>query len=536
MLPAFGWLPALGGDRLGLAPWRHLFADSGIWSALRLTVTTGVASTALSLAVAVLFVAGASGRRWFMRVLAVLAPVLSIPHAALAIGFAFLIAPSGWIARLTSPWLTGWQRPPDIATVNDAWGVALAAGLLLKEVPFLVMMIVAAMAQLRCAALLRATSALGYGPLQGWLKVVLPLVYPLVRLPLYAVLAFSMSTVDVAIILGPNTPPPLAPLLARWFSDRDIALYFPAAAGALLQLALVVAALAIWMAGERLVALLGRRWVAAGGRGGSGNALLASGAALGLGMLVVSAASLACLLVWSLARSWRFPDAVPERWTLDNWLGQLAPMSAALGHTIVIASASTAIAALLVIGCLENESRRRLRPGSGALWLIYLPLLVPQIAFLFGVQIVLMRLGMDGTLAAVTLVHLLFVVPYLFIALSDPWRRLDPRFAQLAAGLGASPARVLFQVKLPLLLRPLLAALAIAFAVSVGLYLPTLFAGAGRIATLTTEAVTLSAGGDRRVLAVFAFAQAVLPLIAYVLALAVPAILHRNRRGMRPAS
>jgi putative thiamine transport system permease protein len=212
MLPAFGWLPAIGGDRLGIAPWRHLFADAGIWSALRLTVTTGVASTALSLAIAVLFVAGASDRRWFMRVLAVLAPVLSIPHAALAIGFAFLVAPSGWLARLTSPWLTGWERPPDIATVNDEWGVALAAGLLLKEVPFLVMMIVAAMAQLRCAALLRATAALGYGPLQAWLKVVLPLVYPLVRLPLYAVLAFSMSTVDVAIILGPNTPPPLAPL------------------------------------------------------------------------------------------------------------------------------------------------------------------------------------------------------------------------------------------------------------------------------------------------------------------------------------
>jgi putative thiamine transport system permease protein len=303
-----------------------------------------------------------------------------------------------------------------------------------------------------------------------------------------------------------------------------------------LQLALVMAALAIWMAGERIVAVLGRRWIAAGGRGGPGNALLASGAAVGLGMLVVSAASLACLLVWSLARSWRFPDAVPERWTLGNWIGQLAPMSAALGHTIVIASASTAIAALLVIACLENESRRRLRPGGGALWLVYLPLLVPQIAFLFGVQIVLVRLGMDGTLAAVTFVHLLFVVPYLFIALSDPWRRLDPRFAQLAAGLGASPARVLLQVKIPLLLRPLLASLAIAFAVSVGLYLPTLFAGAGRIATLTTEAVTLSAGGDRRVLAVFAFAQAVLPLIAYVVALAVPAVLHRHRRGMRPAS
>jgi len=204
-------LPALGGERFGLDPWRRLLADPATWGALRLTVATGVLTTALSLAIAVLFVAGASNRRWFLRALAVLAPVLSIPHAALAIGFAFLIAPSGWLARLTSPWLTGWRRPPDIATVNDDWGLALAAGLLLKEVPFLVMMIVAALAQLRGASLLRASAALGYGPLQAWLKVLLPLAYPLIRLPVYAVLAFSFSTVDVAIILGPGTPPPLAP-------------------------------------------------------------------------------------------------------------------------------------------------------------------------------------------------------------------------------------------------------------------------------------------------------------------------------------
>ena len=39
---------------------------------------------------------------------------------------------------------------------------------------------------------------------------------------------------------------------------------------------------------------------------------------------------------------------------------------------------------------------------------------------------------------------------------------------------------------------------AVGFAVSAGLYLPTLFAGGGRFVTLTTEAVTLASGGDRR--------------------------------------
>ena len=52
----------------------------------------------------------------------------------LAIGLAFLAAPSGWLARLTSPWLTGWRYPPDIATVGDPWGLALIAGFVLLAV------------------------------------------------------------------------------------------------------------------------------------------------------------------------------------------------------------------------------------------------------------------------------------------------------------------------------------------------------------------------------------------------------------------
>jgi putative thiamine transport system permease protein len=92
---------------------------------------------------------------------------------------------------------------------------------------------------------------------------------------------------------------------------------------------------------------------------------------------------------------------------------------------------------------------------------------------------------------------------------------------------------VFWRVKLPMLLRPVLFALSVGFAVSVGEYLPTVFAGGGRFATLTTEAVSLAAGGDRRVIGVYAFLQALLPWIGFTLAIAVPAWLYRHRRGMK---
>ncbi len=157
---------------------------------------------------------------------------------------------------------------------------------------------------------------------------------------------------------------------------------------------------------------------------------------------------------------------------------------------------------------------------------------MPQVAFLYGLNVAFLRAGISGTLAAVVWAHTLFVFPYVMIALSDPWRSLDRRMPATAAALGAGPTRRLVRVKLPVLLRPILTAAAIGFAVSVAQYLPTLFIGAGRVATLTTEAVALSSGADRRIAGLYGLLQAVLPWAVYSLALLVPLWVWRNRRGL----
>ncbi len=92
--------------------------------------------------------------------------------------------------------------------------------------------------------------------------------------------------------------------------------------------------------------------------------------------------------------------------------------------------------------------------------------------------------------------------------------------------------RIIIRVNLPLLLRPIFISAAVGFAVSVGLYLPTLVAGAGRFDTLTTETVSLAATGNRRDMGKYALLQMLLPFFAFVLATAIPSWLHRNRRGL----
>jgi putative thiamine transport system permease protein len=84
-----------------------------------------------------------------------------------------------------------------------------------------------------------------------------------------------------------------------------------------------------------------------------------------------------------------------------------------------------------------------------------------------------------------------------------------------------------------MLLRPILVAAAVGFAVSVGQYLPTLLVGAGRVGTITTEAVSLASGGDRRIIGVYALAQTAAALAPFLLATLLPRIVWRNRQGVR---
>ncbi|WP_282602084.1 ABC transporter permease subunit [Paracoccus sp. PARArs4] len=529
-LAAAGHLPAIGAQGPDLAAWAALWDRPGLGRAVWLSLFTGIGATLLSfllaLASAVAITRKGRGGR-------LLAPLLAMPHAALAIGLAFVMAPSGWIARVIAPVL-GWDRPPDIASIGDPFGLSLIAGLTVKEFPFLLLMMLTACAQIPLQCHLRAGRALGASEARLWLAIVLPQIWPLMRLPVLVVLAYSMSVVDVALILGPSNPPTLAVLLARDYADPDLTRLMSGSAGSLLQLALVGAAAGAVLLIRGPVARLGGAWVHAGAPApGAGIALRALRGAAWIAMTLGFGAMVA-LVIWSLAWRWAFPDLVPQELSLRIWARSAQGWAAPLANTLIMAGASTALALLAAIAWLESETRSNRRmPWAEAA--IFVPLLLPQIGFLFGVNTAALRAGLSPGMWLVVWGHAIFVFPYAMIALADPWRSVDPRHFRAGAALGAGPWRRLFALRLPILLRLILTAAAIGIAVSVAQYLPTLFLGAGRTPSLTTEAVTLAASSDRRVTAVVATIQAALPLMGFAAAFVIPAILHRNRRHLRGA-
>src|SRR3546814_12753796 len=97
--------------------------------------------------------------------------------------------------------------------------------------------------------------------------------------------------------------------------------------------------------------------------------------------------------------------------------------------TLTTGVVAAGIALVLALGCLENEQRRGVTLTNRALWLLYAPLLVPQVAFLFGAQVLAIQAGIAATWLAMVWSHLLFVLPYVFLTLGYPFRALEARSA-----------------------------------------------------------------------------------------------------------
>ena len=519
ILPAFGWLPALDKTQFNLQGFEQLMQTPGIVQMIGLSFFSSIVSGLLAFIITLLLIATYFDSPWLARIQRLLGPILVIPHAAAAIAIAFLITPSGMIARLLSPWITGWQSPIDWLLPHDPYGISIIMGLTLKELPFLLLMTLSAIAQpalnIKLRAQYRLALSLGYYPMTAFFKAVLPNIYPLMRLPILAILAYASASVEMPLILGPNTPPTLAVAIMNWFHDVDLSLRIKASAGALLQLLITVAVLITWWILERLTLAITCKSLSNGQRQ-YGDIVWAKVISV-FTVLLISSIALALLgmVFWSFAGYWQFPLALPEQWVLLHWKSALLQVQTPIINSLSIGFVSTSVAVILTLLTLEYEKQNGAQLSNYSSLIIYLPLMIPSIAFLFGLVWLQEALHSKTTFINVALAHLLFVLPYVFLSLATSYRKLDPRYAQVAASLGASPLKIFLQVSLPQLLMPILMASALGLAISFSQYLPTLLVGGGRLNTVTTEAVSLANGASRRTSAVYALIQMLLPAIAF---------------------
>ena len=512
-VPSLGVIWSAAAAALHTDAWSALWNDPQLPAALGMTLWTGLAATALAVALAALMMSlSFPGARW-ERMVKALAPMLAVPHAAFAIGLAFLIAPSGWLLRALSPWATGFDAPPAWPTTQDPWGLGLISVLVAKEIPFLLW---AAATQLRRADTasrwareLDVATSMGYAPSTAWWRIVWPQLWPRLGGPLLAVLAYGLTVVDMALVIGPTTPPTLAVLAWQWLLDADAAINAQGAVAAWL-LALVVAVLAgaLWAVPGLLH--WRSRWTS-GRRGNSSQALPQSVLVTLAALPAIYIAVMLALAVGSVSGVWPFPHLLPDNFSWQGWQSVVASAQT-VWTTCMLALISSVTALAWSVSWLEYAPAQL---DAQLRRLIYLPLLLPSVLWVVGLHRLSLAWGIDGHWSGLYLAHSLAATPYVLIALSPAYLNFDTRYAFITASLQKSRWHFLARIKWPLLKASLSAALAVGFAVSVAQYLPTLFVGAGRFATVTTEAVTQASGAQRSLTAAYAWLQWLLPALMF---------------------
>lgn len=498
-----------------LESWTRLWEHPSTWPALWLSLRTAVIATLLSLLGSGMILSMWQAnflRHWLGRWL--ILPI-ALPHATAAIILILLLAPSGWLWRLFA---TSNSLPPEFPFPHDTAGWALVFGLVSKELPFLLLIQLNVCRQLPEATRVKTAQLLGQPPWLGWWLTVFPSLYQQIRLPLWAVLAFSFSVIDMALILGPTAPPTFSVLILQWSTDPMLEQQALAAAGSLLQGIVLLILLLCWWVVEQVIRVLPQIPTSMWSLHKIGFLLNQIAWSLIVSGMVLLCGGMTCLLLWSFARRWPFPAGLPTEWTLLTWERNSAELIPLLTTTAGLGVAAAAIGLLLVMIWLYfQHSPNCDRSLVEESW-VYLPLILPQLTFLFGIQILANFLRLEGTALLVLWMHLVYVLPYTLLLLAGSWRTNQLRFRRVGQILGQSAWRILWSVQLPMLRPLILLTMAIGFSVSLAQYLPTTVAGAGRWSTLTTEAVSLASGQDRRLLSLLGIWQSFLPALALSLA------------------
>ena len=492
--------------------WHALFRHSQLWPALGLSLWVGSAATLLALAVALLISASLNRCQAWQRLQAWIGAALALPHLAFAIGFGFLIMPSGLVARL----FVGGATPPQWVTTQDPYGLSLIAALTLKEVPFLLAMIWSLLARGDVANALhgqwRAARSLGHAPGSIWLRVIQPQLLRRLIWPLVIVWVYGATVVDMALVLGPTQPPLLSVVIWRDLNDANTAINARGLAGAaflsaILTMGGLVAAGLIRGVSPALrpslstgPSRLHAPWI-------SGRVVLS---AIVASYVVV----MALLIIMSASARWPYPALWPAQFRLtaaQQLVAEPAPLFLSLGLGLATSIMALALSVLWFETQPPKHDRVLLLFAVTALGL-------PQLVIAAGQYRLFLGSGLAGSVLGLFLAHLTPVFGYAVIVLSGPYRAFDRRYVAAARSLGAGASRRWWRIVAPMLRAPLLTTVAIGFSVSMVQFVPAQLIAAGRHATLPMEAVTLASGGSRALLATYALALALPPLFAFVLA------------------
>ena len=210
-----------------------------------------------------------------------------------------------------------------------------------------------------------------------------------------------------------------------------------------------------------------------------------------------------------------------------------APWQLSLRNSLIVASATTALATVLGTLAALGLTRTRLPGQTLLMGLIVSPMVVPIVIVAVGVYFAYAPFGLTSSLVGLTLAHTALAAPFVVITVSATLQGFDPNQARAGASLGASPVVVFGRIILPLILPGVISGALFAFVTSFDEVVVALFVTGPAERTLPRQMFN----GIRENISPVITAAATFVILVSVLLLTVLELLRRRNerlRGIRP--
>ena len=511
-LPSFGYFPVLDKYDFNLSYFIISFEMPGILKSISLSFFTGFCSTILALFFSQLILSYFFNTKTYNYLKYFISPFLALPHITMAVGIIFLFSPSGLFFRLISPWLTGFERPPNFFIIPDEYGFFLILGLVLKEIPFFILISLSALEQLPTKKIFKIGKTLQHSYFSIWAMIIFPLIYKKIRLVIFIVIAFSASVIDMSLLLAPSTPSTLSIRALKAYQSAEFDSIFIASNLALIQLLVIIVLMVCWVFLEKIVQqkhfflitlnFLSRK------KSFFKNILYFTS----LILFSFSILGIACAFLWSIGQNWYFPQFFPGSLSIDNILVFFKQNKDIVFVSIYISLIVSLLSLLIIVIWVELTEVLNFKHFYFE-WFFFLPLFIPEISFLIGLQSFLIIFNFNSFFIPLIVTELLYIMPYSFIILAPALREIKKDYIKVGSSLGKSRFERLIYIKIPLIIPSIFTAFAIGMIVSLSLYTPVYFIGAGRITTLTVEALNLALSNSRQDLGVATVFQVLIPIL-----------------------
>lgn len=506
------------GENLGLGVYSKLLASAGFQNVLINTVVLSLVAAVLSVLIGYPIAYTIARTRGPLRAflfICILTPYLT----------SILIRTFAWQVvlgqqGLINSFLTAVGLPKADLIYN---ATATTIGLIHSQLPLVVLILVPVIQRVDPSRMLAARS-LGAGPAESFFRVFLPATKPGIQVTFILSLVYSAGSFAVPALLGGNSGRMLGSFIHGAIEEQAD---YSVAAAASVILGLVVFLILVLFttlsrqkiqsvvapqiaAAAAPVAQTSRQiekgeslteTIALGEIGGTGEAgglggetapavratwwsrvatgfaqfldrtrlsyIKGMGTALSivLAVLVLIPQLLAIPISFSGARALIFP---PQSWSTQWYVNffqptWLDPTIISIRVAIITALLSTALGMLAAIGVSRTHSRW-LRGGITPFLLI--PLIFPAVVAAGAFFIAFLRVGLVDTQTGIILAHVAITLPQAFIITLAGMQTLDPDYERAAASLGASRARTIRKVLIPLLSGQIVASLFLTFITS----------------------------------------------------------------------